>query len=318
MFAYIVFFIIIVLFIIAIIYSYQKEQIEKQKIQQDKNLKKEIEEQRIKEEIIRQREIEEQRIKEEIIRQREIEVKSIKELIKHLKEFAERKRLQEIKQQQEELAQQAREQEELQRQYEIKTKFGTMIQDFIKAKRKLKKIKSNEYCTGNMNEESNFINKLHKSMSFDYYFNDWMIDCSIDYNCEINYHLSVDLHGFTLNDVKTFYPKLIEFCSAYHLELTVIHGYNNGTILRDYVRNFRDKSIVSMKHDILNLGMTKFIIYNENRIKERQLKEERKEIERKNQIIQLETDIKVLSEKLKKEKITISDIKKYFLSLEKQ
>lgn len=50
-------------------------------------------------------------------------------------------------------------------------------------------------------------------------------------------HLNVDVHGMRLEKVKEYIDNLFSFAPGDVEDICVIHGFNNGTILRDFIRS---------------------------------------------------------------------------------
>ena len=68
--------------------------------------------------------------------------------------------------------------------------------------------------------------------------------------------VSVDVHGMKCWQAKQFINKIINL-SNHPFHLTVIHGYNHGTAIKDMVRNHLDnKRIMDRAADQFNLGIT--------------------------------------------------------------
>ena len=75
----------------------------------------------------------------------------------------------------------------------------------------------------------------------------------------MSYFMTADLHGMTAEQAKAELDSILKSLPQDTRELTVIHGYRGGTVLRDMVRRYRhpkvERKILSM-----NSGSTVFII----------------------------------------------------------
>ena len=68
--------------------------------------------------------------------------------------------------------------------------------------------------------------------------------------------VSVDVHGMKCWQAKQFINNIINLSNR-PFHLTVIHGYNHGTAIKDMVRNHLDnKRIMDRAADQFNLGIT--------------------------------------------------------------
>jgi len=83
--------------------------------------------------------------------------------------------------------------------------------------------------------------------------------------------VTVDVHELTLEKLKYCYPRLIKFCSQFKTRLEIIHGFHRGTVLKDYVRGYLCKSIISIKVSVFNEGRTQVVIYDEKLINSNKL-----------------------------------------------
>ncbi len=71
---------------------------------------------------------------------------------------------------------------------------------------------------------------------------------------------SIDLHGMKRAESKRLLNNTISLI-RHDFTLTVIHGFHNGTVLRDLVRNdFNNNRIVNIVPDKSNAGRTKLTI----------------------------------------------------------
>lgn len=237
-----------------------------------------------------QRQIELKRQEELAKRQRQMELKLQDELVQQLRQIELKKQV--------EFA-------ELQRESEIKHKneliqrFGSFIEEYLSTCNQLSQIKStSKYLDSYVSYVEKKLYELVEWKSYDFEFS--------FVNGRLN--LSIDFHEHTLNEVSILFSKLIRFCADYYTELTVIHGYNNGTVLRDYLRSYLNENIISRETDIDNDGITIFKIYNEKLIEQRHERENKKRIAK---ITKLEAKKKSLEEMLKSNEVFISDIVKY-------
>ena len=74
----------------------------------------------------------------------------------------------------------------------------------------------------------------------------------------------LDVHGFKRLEAKEYiYSKIKECLKNNIYTIRVIHGFNNGTVIKDWLKNSQDIKkefdIVRIEEDILNSGAT--IIY---------------------------------------------------------
>ncbi len=77
--------------------------------------------------------------------------------------------------------------------------------------------------------------------------------------------MTVDLHNFNRKDAKEYLISKIE--EAYKNKdyfIEVIHGFNNGTAIRDYIRNSKQLMdtgyILKIEANPLNSGITNIIL----------------------------------------------------------
>lgn len=49
-------------------------------------------------------------------------------------------------------------------------------------------------------------------------------------------HLNVDVHGMELNIFVTYIANLMDYTPIEVEDICIIHGYNHGTAIREYVR----------------------------------------------------------------------------------
>ena len=72
--------------------------------------------------------------------------------------------------------------------------------------------------------------------------------------------ITIDIHNHTVFDAKQKLQLAVKIAPSDIKEIVVIHGYHNGTALRDMVRNdFRSKRI-ARKYLSLNPGITSLIL----------------------------------------------------------
>lgn len=74
----------------------------------------------------------------------------------------------------------------------------------------------------------------------------------------------VDVHGFKRLEAKKYIYSKIKDCLKNNIyTIRVIHGFNNGTVIKDWLNNsqdiIREFDIIKIEEDILNSGAT--IIY---------------------------------------------------------
>lgn len=72
--------------------------------------------------------------------------------------------------------------------------------------------------------------------------------------------IEVNLHGLTAPDAKRQLEQLLSRLDAGAEELIVIHGYNNGQVLRDMVRNQLKHPRIQAKLLSLNPGQTRILL----------------------------------------------------------
>ena len=82
--------------------------------------------------------------------------------------------------------------------------------------------------------------------------------------------MQLDLHSFTLKDAKEIIKKEIINCYNNSINtLEIIHGYNNGTSIKNYLKNSKElrslKEVKEIIPSLLNSG--KSIIYLNIKIK---------------------------------------------------
>lgn len=75
----------------------------------------------------------------------------------------------------------------------------------------------------------------------------------------MSYFTEIDLHGLNYNQAKEKLTKTLNSLPEDTGELTVVHGYKGGTVLRELVRKFKHPKI-ERKVLGLNQGSTIFII----------------------------------------------------------
>lgn len=82
--------------------------------------------------------------------------------------------------------------------------------------------------------------------------------------------MQLDLHSFTLKEAKEIIKKEIISCYNNNINtLEIIHGYNNGTSIKNYLKNSKElrllKEVKEIIPSLLNSG--KSIIYLNIKIK---------------------------------------------------
>ena len=82
--------------------------------------------------------------------------------------------------------------------------------------------------------------------------------------------MQLDLHSFTLKEAKEIIKKEIINCYNNNINtLEIIHGYNNGTSIKNYLKNSKElrslKEVKDIIPSLLNSG--KSIIYLNIKIK---------------------------------------------------
>ncbi|MBQ3887334.1 MAG: Smr/MutS family protein [Acutalibacteraceae bacterium] len=75
----------------------------------------------------------------------------------------------------------------------------------------------------------------------------------------MGYFLTIDLHGHTTESAKKALDTALKTLSAEVHEVEVVHGYHQGTALRDMVRRYKHPKI-ARKILGMNQGTTIFII----------------------------------------------------------
>jgi DNA-nicking Smr family endonuclease len=72
--------------------------------------------------------------------------------------------------------------------------------------------------------------------------------------------IEVNIHGMTAREAKRFLERFLSNAGKNVVEVKVIHGYNNGQILRDMVRRDLKHPRISAKLISLNPGETRIIL----------------------------------------------------------
>lgn len=72
--------------------------------------------------------------------------------------------------------------------------------------------------------------------------------------------MEVNLHGLTAPDAKRQLEQLLSRMNGGVEELVVIHGYHNGQVLRDMVRNQLKHPRIKAKLLSLNPGQTRILL----------------------------------------------------------
>lgn len=73
------------------------------------------------------------------------------------------------------------------------------------------------------------------------------------------YSMTIDLHGFTVNGAKDMLNLKLKNLPKDTREVVVIHGFHQGTALREMVRSYNNP-IIERKYLGLNQGETVFMI----------------------------------------------------------
>jgi DNA-nicking Smr family endonuclease len=71
-----------------------------------------------------------------------------------------------------------------------------------------------------------------------------------------NQKVEVDIHSMGYTDAKRFLQRFLTTVNGSVREVTVIHGYSSGTVLRDMVRNDLKHHRIRSKVLSLNPGIT--------------------------------------------------------------
>ncbi len=83
---------------------------------------------------------------------------------------------------------------------------------------------------------------------------------SINEESEMGINVTVDVHGMKCNNAKRFINNIINMIRV-AFKLIVIHGYNNGTAIKDMLaESFSNIHIVNQFQDPYNLGVTYIIL----------------------------------------------------------
>lgn len=72
------------------------------------------------------------------------------------------------------------------------------------------------------------------------------------------YYEKIDIHGFTVAEAKTQLDLKLRSCAKETRELVVIHGYQHGQTLQQFVRKQYHHKRIEMKMISLNPGETIF------------------------------------------------------------
>lgn len=72
--------------------------------------------------------------------------------------------------------------------------------------------------------------------------------------------IEVNIHGMTAQEAKRALEQLLSRAGKSVTEVKVIHGYNNGQVLRDMVRSQLKHPRISAKLICLNPGETRIIL----------------------------------------------------------
>lgn len=72
--------------------------------------------------------------------------------------------------------------------------------------------------------------------------------------------IEVNIHGMTAREAKRALEQLLSRAGKNVAEVRVIHGYNNGQVLRDMVRRELKHPRISAKLISLNPGETRIIL----------------------------------------------------------
>ena len=73
-------------------------------------------------------------------------------------------------------------------------------------------------------------------------------------------YIEVNIHGMTKQEAKRGVERLLSRADKNVEEIKVIHGYNNGQVLRDMVRRELKHPRISTKLICLNPGETRIIL----------------------------------------------------------
>lgn len=72
-------------------------------------------------------------------------------------------------------------------------------------------------------------------------------------------HYNFDAHGMTVNQIDNYLNRLLSFIPNEVFDICVIHGFNSGSKLRDYLRNsFQHQRV--MQIDEFGKGRTLLIL----------------------------------------------------------
>jgi DNA-nicking Smr family endonuclease len=72
--------------------------------------------------------------------------------------------------------------------------------------------------------------------------------------------MEIDLHGLTLDEARAELQRCLKSCPKDITEIEVIHGYTNGSVLKNFVRRQFKHPRVSKKIITTNNGMTTFLL----------------------------------------------------------
>lgn len=86
-------------------------------------------------------------------------------------------------------------------------------------------------------------------------------------NCPYELDLEVDFHGLTLSKSRKAFDEIVDYCRNYYSSITVIHGFNRGTVLRDYFRSYYNLYVENKFYP--NPGRTTFIVFDKERAEHR-------------------------------------------------
>lgn len=71
---------------------------------------------------------------------------------------------------------------------------------------------------------------------------------------------SIDVHGFNKQEVKTYLDQVLKELPNGTRELTIIHGFHSGSIIKQYVRNSYSHARIERKMLSMNQGETTFVL----------------------------------------------------------
>lgn len=72
---------------------------------------------------------------------------------------------------------------------------------------------------------------------------------------------TIDIHGFTTKEAKAYLDQTLNKLPLGTRELTIIHGYQSGNVLQQYVRKSYKHEKIERKMLSMNQGETIFVLY---------------------------------------------------------